>query len=48
MQRENGIELIASIPNLGHLHFLQRHESYRDLMDNDHVLLVGDERVQTN
>lgn len=43
--KENGIELIASIQTLGHLHFLQRHESYRDLMDNDHVLLVGDERV---
>ena len=42
---ENGIELIASIQTLGHLHFLQRHESYRDMMDNDHILLIGDERV---
>ncbi len=43
--KENGIELMANIQTLGHLHYLQRHESYRDLMDNDNILLVGDERV---
>lgn len=45
--KEHGIELIASIQTLGHLHFLQRHESYRDMMDNDNILLVGDPRVYT-
>ena len=43
--KEHGIELIANIQTLGHLHYLQRHESYRDLMDNDNILMVGDERV---
>ena len=43
--KENGIELIANIQTLGHLDFLKRHYSYRDLMDNDSCLMVGDERV---
>lgn len=40
-----GIELIANIQTLGHLDFLARHESYRDMMDTANILLVGDERV---
>lgn len=40
-----GLELIASIQTLGHLDYLERHESYRDLMDTHNILMVGDERV---
>lgn len=41
----HGIELIANIQTLGHLHFIRRHASYADMMDNDNILMVGDERV---
>lgn len=43
--KERGIELIASIQTLAHLHFLQRHDCYADMMDTDNILMVGDERV---
>ncbi|MCQ2430982.1 MAG: family 20 glycosylhydrolase [Clostridia bacterium] len=42
-----GIELIANIQTLGHLDFLERHESYRDMMDTKNILLADDERVYT-
>lgn len=43
--KERGIELIATIQTLGHLDYLERHESYRDMMDTHNILMVGDERV---
>ncbi len=43
--KERGIEVIANIQTLGHLHYVRRHEAYRDLFDTDHILLAGDERV---
>ena len=43
--KTKGIEVLASIQTLAHLHFLQRHDCYRDIMDTDHILMVGEERV---
>ena len=43
--RERNIEIIANIQTLGHLHFVSRHEAYKDMFDTDHILLAGDERV---
>jgi len=43
--KRRGIELIASIQTLGHLHYLRRHAAYAPLMDTDHVLMVGEEEV---
>ena len=43
--KERGMELIASIQTLGHLHYLRRHAAYAPLMDTDHVLMVGEEEV---
>ncbi len=40
-----GIELIGTIQTLGHLDYLERHESFRELMDTHNILMVGDERV---
>ena len=40
-----GMELIGSIQTLGHLDYLERHASYRDMMDTHNILMVGDERV---
>ena len=44
---EHGIELIASIQTLAHLHYLKKYNVYTPLFDTDNVLLVGDERVYT-
>ncbi len=42
-----GVELIAQIHTLSHLHFLRKYPEYTDLFDTDNVLMVGDERVYT-
>lgn len=42
---KRGIELVASVQVLGHLHFLKKHDVYRDLFDTAHILMVGDEKV---
>ena len=42
-----GVELIAQIHTLSHLHFLRKYPEYSDLFDTDNVLMVGDERVYT-
>lgn len=41
--KAHGMELIASIQTLGHLHYLRRHAVYAPMMDTDHVLMVGEE-----
>ncbi len=43
--KECGVELIAQIHTLSHLHFLRKYPEYYDLFDTDSVLMVGDERV---
>ncbi len=43
--RENGVEVIGSIQLLAHLHFLKKHEAFRDLLDTDEILLADDPRV---
>lgn len=43
--QEHGIELIASIQTLTHLHYLERHYCYKDLLDTRDILMVGEERV---
>lgn len=43
--KEKGVELIASIQTLSHLHFLKKHDIYRDLFDTDSVLMVGEPKV---
>ncbi len=40
-----GIELIAQIHTLSHLHFLRKYPEYFPLFDTDNVLIVGEERV---
>lgn len=40
-----GVEVIASIQTLAHLHYLKRFFGYRELRDTDDILLVGDDRV---
>lgn len=42
---EHGIELIASIQTLAHLHYLKKYNVYTPLFDTDNVLMVGDARV---
>lgn len=43
--KSRGIEIIASIQTLAHLHYLKKYGPYTELFDTDHILLVGDERV---
>ena len=43
--KKQGIEVIASIQTLAHLHYLKKYGPYTELFDTDHILLVGDERV---
>jgi hypothetical protein len=43
--KSRGIEVIASIQTLAHLHYLKKYGPYTELFDTDHILLVGDERV---
>ncbi len=45
--KECGVELIAQIHTLSHLHFVRKYPEYYDLFDTDCVLMVGDERVYT-
>lgn len=40
-----GVELIAQIHILSHLHFLRKYPEYSDLFDTDNILMVGDDRV---
>lgn len=42
-----GVELIAQIHTLSHLHFLRKYPEYFDLFDTDNILMVGDDRVYT-
>lgn len=41
----HGMELVASIQTLAHLHYLKKHDVYKELFDTEDILLVGDERV---
>lgn len=43
--KEKGIELIANIQVLAHLHFLRRNHAFSHLFDTDHILMVGEEEV---
>ncbi len=43
--KSHGIELIAQIHTLSHLHFLRKYPEYFNLFDTDNVLIVGEERV---
>jgi hypothetical protein len=43
--KSRGVEVIASIQTLAHLHYLKKYGPYTELFDTDHILLVGDERV---
>lgn len=43
--KSKGIELIGNIQTLAHLHFIDRHYCYKQMMDTDSILMVGDERV---
>ena len=40
-----GVELIAQIHTLSHLHFLRKYPEYADMFDTDNILMVGDDRV---
>ncbi len=40
-----GVELIAQIHTLSHLHFLRKYPEYSGIFDTDNVLMVGEERV---
>ena len=40
-----GIELRASVQVLGHMGFMQQHDCYVDLFDNDAILMVGKKEV---
>ncbi len=40
-----GLELIAQIHTLSHLHFLHKYPEYADIFDTDNVVMVGEERV---
>ncbi len=43
--KSKGVELIAQIHTLSHLHFLRKYPDYFNLFDTDNVLIVGEERV---
>ena len=43
--KERGVELIAQIHVLSHLHFLKKYPEYFDMFDTDSALMVGDDRV---
>ena len=43
--KEKGIELVAQIHVLSHLHFMRKYPAYWDYFDTDNVLMVGDDRV---
>lgn len=43
--KSRGVEVIASIQTLAHLHYLKKYGPYTELFDTDHILLVGEERV---
>lgn len=40
-----GLELRANIQTLAHLGYVGRHDCYRDIMDTDDILLVGEEKT---
>ena len=40
-----GVEVVAQINVLSHLHFLKKYPEYFDIFDTDNVLLVGNDRV---
>lgn len=40
-----GVELVAQIQILGHLHYLSKYPEFADLFDTNDTLLVGDEKV---
>ena len=40
-----GIELIAQIQTLSHLHFLSKFPEYQGIFDTDNVVMVGEDRV---
>lgn len=42
---ERGMEVIPCIQTLGHLDRIKKWPQYKDIMDIDEILLVGDERV---
>ena len=43
--REHGIEVVAQIHTLSHLHFLRKYPEYTDIFDTESNLMVGEERV---
>ncbi len=43
--KSRGVELIAQIHTLSHLHFLKKYPEYADIFDTDNVVLVGCDRV---
>lgn len=40
-----GVELIAQIQTLSHLHFLSKFPEYQGMFDTDNVVMVGEEKV---
>ena len=43
--KSRGVELVAQIHILSHLHFLKKYPEYFDIFDTDNVLLVGENKV---
>ncbi len=43
--KTRGVELVAQIHILSHLHFLKKYPEYFGIFDTDNVLLVGEDRV---